>query len=288
LCNIHHDGTTAWVIHGHTFREWTATGSLLWVHGKRAFLLVLTPLSPLMDNLSLTSGLWEECTLVRANVSSVPYGVPILVTSSTIIEDIEGMCDAGLASLAYFYFDVRDSAKQDIRGLLTSLLCQLSARSDLCCKILSTLYYDHDSGSRQPNDDALTQCLKDMLTIPGRGPIYIVVDAVDECPNIPGTPSPRENVLGLLDELVQLKHPDLHICAISRPEPDIETILRPLSSLSMSLHDKTGKIQDDIFDYVNAVVNSDQSMQKWTAEDRRLVIDTLSERADGMYVIVFV
>jgi len=56
----------------------------------------------------------------------------------------------------------------------------------------------------------------------------------------------------------------------------------------MSLHDKTGKIQDDIFDYVSAVVNSDQRMQKWTAEDQRLVIDTLSQKADGMYVFVIV
>ncbi len=199
-----------------------------------------------------------------------------------IIEDIEGMCEAGLASLAYFYFDVRDTAKQDIRGLLTSLLFQLSARSDLCCEILSTLYYEHDSGSQQPSDDVLTQCLKDMLTIPEQGPIYIIVDAVDECPNISGTPSPREGVLGLLDELVQLNHPGLRICVTSRLELDIETILRPLSSHSMSLNDKTGKIQDDIFDYVSAVVNSDQRMQKWTAEDQRLVIDTLSEKADGM------
>jgi len=209
-----------------------------------------------------------------------------LVTSSTIIEDIEDMCEAGLASLAYFYFDVRDTAKQDIRGLLTSLLVQLSARSDLYCKTLSTLYYEHDSGLQQPSGDVLTQGLKDMLTIPKQGPIYIIMDAVDECPNKSGTSSPRESVLGLLNELVQLNHPDLHICVTSRPEPDIETTLRPLSSQSMSLHGKTGKIQDDIFDYVSAVVNSDQRMQKWTAEDQRLVIDTLSEKADGMYVIV--
>ncbi len=198
------------------------------------------------------------------------------------------MCEAGLASLAYFYFDIRDTAKQDIRGLLTSLLFQLSARSDLCCKILSSLYYEHRSGSQQPSDDVLMQCLKDMLTIPEQGPKYIIVDAVDECPNRSGTPSPRERVLRLLDELVQLNHPDLRICVTSSPEPDIENIIRPLSSHSMSLHDKTGKIQDDIFDYVSAVVNSDQRMQKWTAEDQRLVIDTLSQKADGMYVFVIV
>lgn len=196
-----------------------------------------------------------------------------------IIENIKVMCEAGLASLAYFYFDVRDAAKQDIRGLLTSLLFQLSARSDLCYEILSTLYHEHGSGSRQPGDDILTQCLKDMLTIPEPGPVYIIVDAIDECPNRSGTPSPRESVLGLLDELVQLKRPGLHICVTSRLESDIETILRPLSSHSIFLDDNTA---NDIFDYVSAVVNTDRTMRTWTAEDQRFVINTLLEKADGM------
>ena len=193
------------------------------------------------------------------------------------------MCQAGLASLAYYYFDVRDTGKQDMRGLLTSLLFQLSARSDLCCNILSTLYYEHHNGALLPSNDVLMQCLKEMVTIPKPGPMYIIVDAVDECPN-----GPRQRLLGLLDELVQLNHPHLHLCVTSRLESDIETILRPLSFHSISLQEKTGKIQDDIFDYVSDVVYSDQRMKKWPAEDQRLVIDTLSQKADGMYVFVII
>ena len=193
------------------------------------------------------------------------------------------MCQAGIASLAYYYFDVRDTGKQDIRGLLTSLLFQLSARSDLCCNILSTLYHDHHHGALPPSDDVLMQCLKDMVTIPEPGPMYLIVDAADECPD-----GQRQRLLSLLDELVQLNHPDLHLCVTSRPEPDIETILRPLSSHSISLQEKTGKIQDDIFDYVSDMVNSDKGMKKWPAEDQRLVIDTLSQKADGMYVFVII
>ena len=29
------DGTAEWFIHGSTFEKWIATGSLLWIHGKR-------------------------------------------------------------------------------------------------------------------------------------------------------------------------------------------------------------------------------------------------------------
>ena len=65
--------------------------------------------------------------------------------------------------MAYYYFDFRDSAKQDVRGLLSSLVSQLSAESDRCCDILSHLYSQHDAGSQLPDDEALAQCLKEML-----------------------------------------------------------------------------------------------------------------------------
>ncbi len=60
--------------------------------------------------------------------------------SSSIIQKVDGMRKAGLASLAYFYFDFRDTDKQHLRGLLSSLVFQLAAESDACYQILSCLY----------------------------------------------------------------------------------------------------------------------------------------------------
>ena len=37
----HHNGTSQWFFHGRMFKEWKATGSFLWVHGKRGFLQIL-------------------------------------------------------------------------------------------------------------------------------------------------------------------------------------------------------------------------------------------------------
>jgi len=61
---------------------------------------------------------------------------------SAIIQDIEGMRSAGLATLAYYYFDFRDVKKQDCYGLLSSLLSQLSVESDSCYDLLLQLYSD--------------------------------------------------------------------------------------------------------------------------------------------------
>ena len=57
------------------------------------------------------------------------------------------MCDAGQASIGYFYFDFRDVNKQHWRDLVSSLVIQLSAQSAPCCDILSRLHSYHDSGA---------------------------------------------------------------------------------------------------------------------------------------------
>ncbi|KAH9022696.1 hypothetical protein EDB85DRAFT_1895136 [Lactarius pseudohatsudake] len=98
---IQHEGTATWFFRGSIFMEWKtkATASLLWVHGKPG------------------------------------SGKSILC--SAIIQDITALREGGLASMGYFYFDFRDTDKQNLHNLLPSLLTQLSARSDDCCDILS-------------------------------------------------------------------------------------------------------------------------------------------------------
>src|ERR1700722_11860541 len=101
----------------------------------------------------------------------------IVSIRSAIIQNIEGMHAAGLATMAYHYFDFRDVKKQDCYGLLSSLVSQLSAESDSCFNVLSQLYSDHPRSARKPDIDALKKCMTDMLSQPGHAPSYIIVDA---------------------------------------------------------------------------------------------------------------
>jgi hypothetical protein len=198
-----------------------------------------------------------------------------------IIRDIKSISNAGSAFLAYFYFDFKDTAKQDSRALLSSLLVQLSDLSDIFCDILFSLYSAHKQGSEQPTDGSLAECLKNMLTATGQVPIYIIMDALDECPNDSGVPSLRERVLKLVKELVGLHHPNLRLCVTSRPEFDIRTTLKPLTTQQISLHDESGQKQD-INDYVTYVVWSDERMKRWRDDDKSMVIEKLTAKADGM------
>ena len=191
------------------------------------------------------------------------------------------MSASGSAFLAYFYFDFKDTAKQDLRALLSSLLIQLSDQSDIFCDALLSLHSAHKQGSEQPTVDSLARCLKGILKITGQVPIYLVIDALDECPNDSGIPSSREKVLELVEELVKFRHPNLRLCITSRPEFDIQTTLGPLAAQKVSLHDESGQKQD-INDYVTYVVHSDRRMRRWRDEDKDTVIGDLTAKANGM------
>ncbi|KAI0274204.1 hypothetical protein BGY98DRAFT_1188657 [Russula aff. rugulosa BPL654] len=222
-----HDGTANWFIQGPTFDEWKTNGSLLWIRGNP--------------------------------------GCGKSILCSAIIEKIKDLRKSRSALLAYYYFDFKDATKRDVRGLLTSLLLQLIDDSDPCWDLLSQLHETCRDGSEQPSEAALAQYLNGMLDLPGQIPTYIIIDALDECPNNTGTPSAREKVLDFVEDLVQSKHSNLFICITSRPEQDINTALNPLTppSRRVSLHEEGGQIED--------INNFD------------LVIRVLSERAQGMF-----
>jgi hypothetical protein len=205
-------------------------------------------------------------------------------TSSAIIQDVEHFSNARSAHMAYFFFDFKDTGKQDAGAFLSSVLAQLSSQCISFCKILQELYSEHQHGSRQPSDSALKQCLEKMFEASRKVPIYVVIDALDECPDISGLQSPREKVLALVKELIGFHFSNLRLCITSRPEVDIRNVLEPLTSTfnRISLHDEDGQ-RKDIADYISSVVYSDQKIMRWREKDKEMVVETLLNRADGMY-----
>ncbi|KAI9463513.1 hypothetical protein F5148DRAFT_195910 [Russula earlei] len=237
-----HEGTATWFTQSNTFSHWNEASSLLWIHGKP--------------------------------------GSGKSVLASAIIHHIRATSNVALAHISYFFFDFKDTGKQDARALLSSILVQLSNQSDSFCDILLALYSAHHQGSQQPSDSELILCLEAMLGVPGQIPIYIIIDALDECPMTTGMSSPRRKVLALIEILVDSNSPNLRLCITSRPEIDIRNCLEPLKPTRVSLHDENGQKQD-IFDFVRKEVYSDINMRKWRDDDKILVIEMLSERADG-------
>ena len=145
---------------------------------------------------------------------------------------------------------------------------------------MSRIYSAHAKGTQQPSNDALTNCLREMLSLASQQPTYLIVDALNECPNSSEIPSPRKDVLDLLESLVRLGLPNLRICVTSRLEIDIKYVLEPLAS-TVLLHDEIGQ-KKDISDYVRNFVYSDEKMRRWRPDLKELVVEELPKKADGM------
>jgi hypothetical protein len=132
-----------------------------------------------------------------------------------------------------------------------------------------------------PSDRAMVECLKEMVTFWAQQPIYIILDALDNCPTTFSIPSSRVKVLELVVELVNLRLPNLHICVTSRLEHDIQAVLEHLAPHPVTLHDESGQ-QQDIANYVTFFVHSNERMRRWPEADKEFVIKILLEEADGM------
>ena len=191
------------------------------------------------------------------------------------------MKKSGLVSLAIFYYDFREDRKKHVSGFLSSVLFQLCNQSDSYYDILSDLYSTHQNGGQSPADDKLFEYLIELLKCPGARPVYLVIDALDECPSTSSLSSPREKLLSFLEDLVEAQLPDLRICVTSRPEVDIKALLEPLAFRSVYLHDEGGQ-KRDIITFIESFVATNKNMQNWNPEHKQLVIDVLTEKADGM------
>ena len=164
------------------------------------------------------------------------------------------------------------------------MLSQLCDQSDSYYNILSTFRSTHRDGTQSPCDEELTRCLVDLVKLPGSPPVYLIVDGLDESPYTSTQSFHREQVLSFLDDLVKAQLQNLRICVTSRPEVDIKAILEPLAFCSVSVENESGQ-KKDIKDYIESIVHTDKKMKSWNAKHKQLVIDVLTEKADGMYGI---
>ena len=192
----------------------------------------------------------------------------------------------GCASLAFFYCDFREQEqKTGLRGLLLSLLAQLQ-QSERYRDTLSNFYSEHAKVSRRPSDDELLTGLKKLLDLPRQPPVYIIVDALDECSNSSsdGSRPYRAKVLALLKNLIESQFPNLRICVTSRPEEDIKAILNPLIPRfisQFSLHEQTEQ-KSDIEKYIKSIISDSthEDFGRWNEVEKKLAIDVLTKKAD--------
>ena len=170
-----------------------------------------------------------------------------------------------LLGCAYFYFDGRDSQTdfQLFEKFILSLVSQLVSQHPTVPNTLVGL----EASGREPDLASLKKVLQELIG--GFDHVYIVIDALDECKG-------RRKLMEWISHVCKSSKNGLHLLATSRPDPDIEDVLRSLATpIGMDGND----MSVDMEKYI------DEMFQEagWT-KDVKEVKEILLTGSGGMYV----
>ncbi|KAF8478235.1 hypothetical protein JB92DRAFT_1856021 [Gautieria morchelliformis] len=235
--SLHQETTGLWFVEGEYFPEWReAPHSFLWLHG-------------------------------------IP-GAGKTILCSTIIEELSIHCssDPSLA-IAFFYFDFTNKETLP-NAVLRSLVEQLSVQCGSTPQALESLFSKNEQGDAHldPGQEDLMSTLK--MIIRGFQAVYIVFDALDECPE-------RSRFLTVIRDIHGWEFGLLHLLATSRKERDIEEALSGLISQEVPMDEKL--VDSDIQVHVSRTLENDVKFSMCSAEEKEMVKTTLMEGACGMF-----
>lgn len=276
----HREGTGTWLTNGERFAEWkTTANSVLWIHGQGTQ-CIFTFWSSCLTLYSSWS--WEVELEVR---DLFPASLHILTfASATAINALmtEFRMDEQTV-VTYFYFDFRDSKKQNAKGMVRSLIYQICNRKPVIPQAVTGLWdrYRNNTAAQEPGlKEGLLPALKESLV--GFTDIYIVLDGLDECS------SDNYDLRTLLDTLTTIYHwssDKLHIMLTSRFIVEIHERISPIiavdGNIEIDLH-HVKELNDDIRKFILAELSEHVS---WPEAAKEEVATTLIEKAEGMYEI---
>ncbi|KAH0435666.1 hypothetical protein CcaCcLH18_04775 [Colletotrichum camelliae] len=203
------------------------------------------------------------------------------ILSSSVIKHLQDKCksDPGTA-LAYFYFNFGSLEQQSVAIMLSSLVKQMCAsRPDTPQAIKN--FEDYKTKGERPDTKTLEEAF--IASTRGFSDVFIVVDALDECPMLNGE---RGKLLASITRIAAAMPENLHLFCTSRAEPDISTainkLLYSLSGTEINLLKDTAGLDSDMSTYINSVLESDD-YRSWPAELKDDARRLLIEKADGMF-----
>ena len=177
--------------------------------------------------------------------------------------------------IAYFYFDFNSGEKQNVSNCLSSLVVQICHQSGLVPKVLEELYEKCSNGNQQPAPCDLIKVIRTYATGGDSQDIYVVLDALDECPK----GDLRDEVLNLITDLCSWSPSNIHMIVTSRQESDIQEALIPLLSWP-AIPVQGARVRGDIEAYVDHQIAT--CLRRLSTDLKEEVKDTLLRGASGM------
>ena len=194
------------------------------------------------------------------------------ILSSTVISSLVDDYKSNTI-VTYFYFDFQAHEKQLYHNFLNSIVVQLFSQNGHVSTILEELYNACDRGRSRPTIQDTLGVLRRIIDATAAS-VYVVVDALDECRD-------RINLLEGLEEIRRWDQGNLHIFVTSRREPEIEDILSPLATDTITLEESV--VDEDILTYVRYHLRHDFRLSKWSEKIREEIETALVNGANGMF-----
>ncbi|KAH0533900.1 hypothetical protein FGG08_007482, partial [Glutinoglossum americanum] len=262
-CKKRQPTTGEWLIKRADFEEWKRTqNSLLWLHGIR--------LSPSLLFLLVYQ----------------KSGCGKTILSSIIIEHMKAYCGSKpRLAVAYFYFDFNDTEKQNAANCVSSLIAQLCSQVVDLPEKLKELYKRCNDGKQEAAIHDLKSALALFAETKELDDIFIVTDALDECPKNKEKEF-REELLELITEVKDWSTSNIHLLVTSRLEPDIEEALTPLLT-ARAISIQGSQVESDIKLHISSQLKTDPKLKQWPSEVKTEIEEALTAGANGMFRWVF-
>lgn len=206
--------------------------------------------------------------------------VPDYMNSSTVIDHVQRHCNnEPNTAVVYWYFTFTDTEKQKVSNFLCSVIADICSNCRDTPIALQEAYDQANYGQQQPTIESIMTMLKDVVV--GFEHIYLIVDALDECPKSVGE---RGKLLDTIHEIYGWEMGSIHILATSRREVDIEESFSRLDSdigCYASVGVQGAHVEQDIIKYIGHRLEH-RDYQKWKSALKRDVEIKLASQADGM------
>ncbi|EWG38290.1 hypothetical protein FVEG_01548 [Fusarium verticillioides 7600] len=203
------------------------------------------------------------------------------ILSSSVIKYLKDKYeDDPETALGYYFFSFGNVEQQKVSVMLSSLVRQLCAsRPDTPHPIKR--FEDYMAKGERPDMETLEAAL--MSAVSGFSAVFIVIDALDECPVLDGE---RPRLLKCLHRIIASMPDNLHIFCTSRAEPDINVEIDELldvpAKAAIDLTKDQLSLNRDMHLYTDSVLGT-ETYCWWSDNVRAKAKDILITRADGMF-----
>jgi hypothetical protein len=241
------------------------------VHG-RLKLRSLVKTTELLLLAAWNSRMWEDYPMVRiyCSTSSKAYEFH----SSEIIQQTTEYCKARRDHhLAYFFFSFRETEKQKASNLPRSILAQLLEQAENIPTALQTFYDKYQHG--EPSESGVLESIQALLVV---SHIYIIIDALDECPN---AEEERAELCNILKEVHSWANDKCHVLVTSRKEADLTEALLPIVAQE-PISIQGSVVDTDIQKFVRTQLQTNSKLSKWSKEIQAEIEQTLVKKSGGM------